>query len=63
MTGGRRLRIYADPTDPETCVILVNDSVPGGIPVIPTPVAESYWMHPTRQLLTEGTPWSVTPDG
>ena len=42
----RRLHILWDPHDPDAVLVLMDDSLPGAIPVIPTSAAHSYWAYP-----------------
>jgi len=44
----RRLHILVDPWDPDAVLVVADDSIPGAIPVIPTPAAEAYWAYPAR---------------
>jgi len=43
-----KLRIFTDPQDPDAVLVLVDDSMPGTIPVIPTVAANKYWAHPSN---------------
>jgi len=43
-----KLRIFTDPSDPDAVLVLMDDSMPGAIPVIPTAAASKYWAHPAQ---------------
>jgi len=43
----RRLHISTDPADPNVFLVLIDVCQPESIPVIPTDMAESYWVHPS----------------
>ena len=42
-----RLRIRTDPDDPDVFLVVRDASEPRAIPMIPTPMAESFWVHPS----------------
>lgn len=44
-TAGR-LRIRQEQSD--VFLVVTDDSEPEAIPVISTPIAQSYWMHPSH---------------
>lgn len=43
------IRIVLDPFDPDVVLVVTDGSEPSSIPVIPTPLAISYWTHPGAQ--------------
>jgi hypothetical protein len=43
-----KLRIFTDPNDPDAVLVLVDGSMPGTIPVIPTVAANKYWAYPSK---------------
>src|SRR5664279_2268833 len=42
------LHIRTLPEQPDAFLVVMDDSEPGAVPVIPTAMAESYWAHPPR---------------
>jgi hypothetical protein len=44
----RRMRICALPGLANVFLVLMGDSEPGSVPVIPTPLAEGYWSLHSR---------------
>ncbi|HYA69262.1 MAG TPA: hypothetical protein VED63_11060 [Acidimicrobiales bacterium] len=43
-----RLHIHVLPALPDVFLVVRNAHEPGAVPVIPTPIAESYWAHPSN---------------
>jgi hypothetical protein len=43
----QRFHIFTDPDDPAVFLVVMDASEPRAIPVIPTAMAESYWVHPS----------------
>jgi len=40
-----RLRIVVDAADPDAVLVVTNERVRGGIPVIPTASSYAFWAH------------------
>jgi hypothetical protein len=43
-----RLRICKEAHEPDAFLVVSDDSEPDAVPVIPTPMAHSYWAHPSH---------------
>jgi hypothetical protein len=51
----RRLHIFSDPDDPDVFLVVMDACEPDAMPVIPTAMAESYWVHPSWTAVSAAT--------
>jgi hypothetical protein len=51
----QRFHIFSDQADPDVFLVVRDASGPRAVAVIPTALAESYWVHPSWTALSTAT--------